>query len=286
MIIVPKSARSEGFTLIELLVVIAIIAILASLLLPALAKAKESAKRTYCMNNLKEIAVALNVYSNDARDSYPMGNPADMTTGDALSCTAGGDLWNMSNADGTGFIGSTASSGGKVSMMWCPESYGTVSPTSMLWWWNYNSTSADHTTAGEYRGAGYLFMFAEDDPDHANKPYWNPNPAYPRMLLTKPSQPCVTNFGVGVTNNLVTTELAADVTISINSGGGTNFSNIPEATAANVTNLLNGCYETSHLNGTVPAGGNILFQDYHVEWRALKKMNWVTYDDQNRYQWF
>jgi hypothetical protein len=170
--------------------------------------------------------------------------------------------------------------------MWCPESYGTLSASSMLWWWNYNSTSADHSTPGEYRAAGYYFMFAEDDPAHTDKPYWNPNPAYPRMFLTKPTQPCITNFGVGVTNNLVTTELVTDITLSITSGNTTNFSSIPESTAANVTNLLNGCYESSHLNGSQPAGGNILFQDYHVDWRPFKQMNWVTYDDQNRYEWF
>ena len=82
--------RSKGFTLIELLVVIAIIGILAAMVFPVFARARESARKAVCLSNVKNLALALVMYVDDWNGFMPLGAGGDRTAADYFNAMPGG----------------------------------------------------------------------------------------------------------------------------------------------------------------------------------------------------
>jgi|SRR5687768_919540 len=121
-----KRWHQHGFTLIELLVVIAIIAILASMLLPALAKAKAKGERTFCLNSLKQISLFMQLYTDDFNDTFPAHR--NQNEGDNAT-TALTNWW------GTAIIGYARN---QSNLFRCPSIKGRRTDNGVRWEWKFN----------------------------------------------------------------------------------------------------------------------------------------------------
>ena len=168
---VCRRGSRKGFTLIELLVVVAIIALLISILLPSLARARELAKRSVCASNMKNIGNGLVIYGNINDDALPAAGPIDRDTLTYLTLCGDDDVFNPADIGAGNFHTSLSNTRNLATLirdgdfapksLVCPSSddkAADVEDPTMMWdFYEYTDGLTD-LTSGDITDSGVQFV--------------------------------------------------------------------------------------------------------------------------------
>lgn len=265
-----RNKKIGAFTLIELLVVIAIIAILASMLLPALARAKQKAQRISCVNNMKQVGTAYRVWENDNGDKYPQSQ--------TVSQGGFNDLLTSSASDGKyAYLAYTIMQnemGQSPKVVMCPSDDRTANTNFFPGTGNQPTPSASFnlTATGSF--------------DNTNVSYWVGTGAldtYPQSLLggdrnlgnggTTPGATQDQNYGVSGTIANPTSASGADVILNTNGMFSLSITAPGVATSGNYVAWS----VKLHSAGNTAGAGNIMLGDGSAQQctSAGLRQNWL-----------
>ena len=273
--------NQNGFTLVELLVVIGIIALLISILLPALNKVRRQAVQVQCASNLHNLGLAMVCYANDNKGKLPQYLAQ---SGPALTVGRGSWMWDIE----VGVRNALIHYGATRTTLYCPRNSDAMD-TNLLFDYGVNPMtpssgplpgSSGYPDQSGFSVLGYILLITRADGMTTDTPIagayppsetntsnvvgqqykWNyqstlipHNTAWPSNVVANP---------VARPNISSQTEIAVDATISTTNNPNT----------ASFGNIIGGnptSHQSAHWYGGLPLGGNILFLDGHGEWRVF-----------------
>jgi prepilin-type N-terminal cleavage/methylation domain-containing protein/prepilin-type processing-associated H-X9-DG protein len=247
-----KRPELEGFTLIELLVVIAVIAILAALLLPALAKAKQQAILTNCKSNERQQLLALTMYAHDNKDFLPDDAGANQP-------------WDLKDSSGDYL----SQSGAPYKVWYDPGTYQHFTDADFQSFWA--SKGYENENDGILRVVGYtqtLFGIG----GYANAGDWEFSTNVNQKITGEPLTLNGRSVPIVISSRVLTacTTIATGESDVLKTMEGFIWTGIPPGVDPDVLTLKT--FTSSHmLNARIPSGANVGMLDAHVEWRPFQQ---------------
>ncbi|HEY3328658.1 MAG TPA: DUF1559 domain-containing protein [Capsulimonadaceae bacterium] len=250
-----KLTTKNGFTLIELLVVIAIISILAAILFPVFATAREKARQSSCLSNMKQFGIGLLQYVQDYEETFPCGNSSAGAWAPNGSCTA---VW-QTGSTGNGWAGQIYPYVKSTNLFMCPSDTtpapATFSPPRFINSYSYNINFAPYYSQPARCG-------------------FNAYPG-PAINASKMSSPPRTVVFYEITGALAQITATNETTSQVGNGLNYAFPGWGSTPATGPLDLAFGCGHnvTCNTNARHLGGSVFLAADGHVKWLTPEKVS-------------